>query len=74
MLELWREGHQVVFGVRRSLQDAWAVAKLRRLFYWFIDVMSEDELPRNAGEFQLVDRRILDELKQVDTTIPICAG
>ena len=74
MLELWREGHQVVFGVRRSLQDAWAVAKLRRLFYWFIDVMSEDELPRNAGEFRLVDRRILDELKQVEDNSPYLRG
>ena len=52
MLDLWREGHQVVYGVRRSLKDAWAVAKLRRFFYWLIDALSEDKLPRNAGEFR----------------------
>jgi polyisoprenyl-phosphate glycosyltransferase len=74
MLGLWREGHQVVYGVRRSLPDRWHVALMRRGFYWFVNALSEDDLPPNAGEFRLVDRRILDELSDIDDTSPYLRG
>lgn len=74
MLKLWRQGHQVVYGVRRSLKDSFLVALLRRTFYWAIRRLSEDDLPLNAGEFRLVDRRILDELRAVDDTSPYVRG
>lgn len=74
MLEMWRQGHQVVYGVRRSLKDGWFTALLRRSFYAFIRAMSEDDLPLNAGEFRLVDRRILMELRKVDDTSPYVRG
>lgn len=74
MLALWRQGHKVVYGIRRSLSDGPAVAFVRRVFYRFINTLSEDELPLNAGEFRLVDRRILDELRQVDDTSPYLRG
>src|SRR5690606_18290967 len=59
MLELWRQGHQVVYGIRRSLTDNRVTALMRRLFYRFVNALSDDDLPLNAGEFRLVDRRIL---------------
>lgn len=74
MLERWRAGHQVVYGIRRSLKDGFMVALARRLFYRFINAVSEDELPLNAGEFRLVDRRILTELRQVDDSTPYLRG
>jgi dolichol-phosphate mannosyltransferase len=39
-----------------------------------IDRISDDDLPRNAGEFRLTDRRILDELKRVDDRSPYVRG
>ncbi|QRM56978.1 glycosyltransferase [Sinorhizobium sp. BG8] len=74
MLDLWRQGNQVVYGIRRTLKDDWLTTRLRRGFYWCINALSEDELPLNAGEFRLVDRRILDELRQVDDTSPYIRG
>jgi dolichol-phosphate mannosyltransferase len=74
MLERWREGHQVVYGIRRSLKDGFIVALIRRLFYRFINAVSEDELPLNAGEFRLVDRRILAELRRVEDSTPYLRG
>jgi glycosyltransferase involved in cell wall biosynthesis len=74
MLDLWRQGNQVVYGVRRSLKDKWHVALMRRGFYWLINALSEDDLPLNAGEFRLVDRRILDELRRVEDTSPYVRG
>jgi dolichol-phosphate mannosyltransferase len=36
--------------------------------------MSEDNLPLNAGEFRLVDARILKELRKIDDTSPYLRG
>jgi dolichol-phosphate mannosyltransferase len=74
MLEMWRQDYQVVYGVRRSLQEGRFISSLRRLFYSVINRLSDDELPLNAGEFRLVDRRILDELRNVDDTSPYLRG
>jgi dolichol-phosphate mannosyltransferase len=74
MLDLWRQGHHVVYGIRRSLPDSRLIGWLRRTFYSTIRRMSEDNLPLNAGEFRLVDARILKELRKIDDTSPYLRG
>jgi len=64
-LRLWRDGHDVVYGVRITRAEGWWISFMRRLFYWLIDRLSETTLPRGAGDFRLVSRRILDELSSV---------
>lgn len=74
MLETWRKGNAVVYGIRKSLPDGPVVALLRRSFYAVIDRLSEDDLPQNAGEFRLVDRRILEQLRDVQDSTPYLRG
>jgi dolichol-phosphate mannosyltransferase len=74
MVERWKEGHQVVYGVRRSLKDGPVTAAARRVFYRFISAISEYDLPIDAGEFRLVDRVILDQLRSVEDTSPYLRG
>ena len=74
MLALWRQGHQVVYGIRRSLADPAPVAAARRLFYRGLSALSDDDLPIDAGEFRLVDARILAELRSVRDTSPYLRG
>jgi len=74
MLELWHEGHQVVYGVRRSLAEGRVKAAMRRWFYYGINALSEDDLPLNAGEFRLVDGRLLAELRAIQDTSPYLRG
>ena len=74
MLERWRQGHQVVYGIRRSLPDGPLLAAMRRGVYALINAVSPDDLPRNAGEFRLSDRRILDELRRIDDRSPYVRG
>jgi dolichol-phosphate mannosyltransferase len=74
MLALWEQGNHVVYGVRRSLRDSHVVAFTRRAFYRLMRALSEDRLPIDAGEFRLVDRRILDELRKVEDTSPYVRG
>jgi glycosyltransferase involved in cell wall biosynthesis len=74
MLDLWRQGNEVVYGVRKSLPDGFFISWLRRVFYASMRFVSEDDLPLNAGEFRLVDARILKELRKVDDTSPYIRG
>ena len=74
MIGLWQQGHKVVYGVRRALPDGMVTRAMRRLFYRLIRALSEDDLPVDAGEFRLVDRCILDEIRQVEDTSPYVRG
>ncbi|WBU52359.1 glycosyltransferase family 2 protein [Paracoccus sp. SCSIO 75233] len=74
MLDLWKQGNQVVYGIRRKLPDGPVVATLRRGFYWLIDRISPDDLPRNAGEFRLTDRRVLDQIRLSEDRSPYMRG
>jgi len=73
-LRLWKEGNQVVYGIRRSRQENRSVELGRKLFYRLINALSEDDLPIDAGDFRLVDRRVLDEIKRVDDATPYLRG
>ncbi len=74
LLKHWEAGHQVVYGVRRSLPDGPVTAFMRKTFYRLMRSMSEDDLPIDAGEFRLVDRVILEELRTIDDTSPYVRG
>lgn len=73
-LRLWEQGHQVVYGVRRSRREAWWINALRAIFYRVIDALSEDRLPHDAGDFRLVDRRVIEELRKVEDSQPYIRG
>ncbi|HVY12472.1 MAG TPA: glycosyltransferase family 2 protein, partial [Alphaproteobacteria bacterium] len=64
-LAFWREGYKVVYGIRRTRQESPHIEWMRKGFYRLIDALSEDHLPHDAGDFRLVDRRVLDELVKI---------
>lgn len=70
----WKEGFEVVYGVRNTRKEGWWVTKLRKLFYWIIKFLSDDHLPLNAGDFRLVDRKVLDQIKQIHDASPYLRG
>lgn len=70
----WEQGYQVVYGIRAERQESWWMSTTRKFFYRLIDFLSEDHLPHDAGDFRLVDRRVLDELKKIDDSQPYLRG
>ncbi|OYQ32753.1 glycosyltransferase [Niveispirillum lacus] len=59
----WQAGAQVVYGVRRSRDTDPPLRRfLTRRFYRMLDSMSEVPLPRDAGDFRLMDRAVVDAL------------
>jgi glycosyltransferase involved in cell wall biosynthesis len=61
-VRLWEAGYEVVYGVRRSRPEPLVLRAVRRIFYRLIAWLSRDNLPVDAGDFRLVDRRVLDLL------------
>lgn len=70
----WREGYAVVYGVRSTRQESWTMQWIRRIFYRFINFLSSEPLPLDAGDFRLLDRRVIDELKKHRSAHPYIRG
>jgi len=66
LVEKWREGYDVVYATRRSRQgESWVKRFTANVFYRTIDSLSQVQIPRNTGDFRLLDRRVVDALKQM---------
>jgi glycosyltransferase involved in cell wall biosynthesis len=72
--ELWKQGNHVVYGVRRKREEHESLTALRRMGYWVIDKISEYPIPRDAGDFRLVDRKVIEALKKHRTAHPYLRG
>lgn len=63
LIDAWREGAEVVVGVRRSRQESRKVlALLFPMFYRVLGALSDYPIPLNAGVFSLMDRKALDSV------------
>ena len=66
MIEKWREGYDVVYGTRRSREgDSWAKRFTANLFYRIIGQIGHVNIPANTGDFRLLDRRVVEAVKQM---------
>ncbi|MEP0944409.1 MAG: glycosyltransferase family 2 protein [Rhizobiaceae bacterium] len=73
-VEEWEKGAKVVFGIRLSRQEGRTIGTFRKLFYRLINRLSDVELPIDAGDFRLVDRRIVVELCSKTKASPYLRG
>ena len=61
MIEKWEEGYEVVYGKRKT-REGESIFKLltARMFYNTLNKLSEIEIPKDTGDFRLVDRKVID--------------
>ena len=61
MLKKWEEGYEVIYGKRKSREGESAFKLLTaKAFYSMINKLSDIEIPKNTGDFRLVDRKVVD--------------
>ncbi|HEU5280848.1 MAG TPA: glycosyltransferase family 2 protein [Gammaproteobacteria bacterium] len=61
----WAEGYDMVYGARMDREtESWAKRQFARLFYWLMQKMSSIDVPNNAGDFRLMDKKVIEALKQ----------
>ena len=72
-IEQWKKGYKIVYGVRTSRKENFLKTKkivdfpmMRNIFYWLLNKISEDKIPRNVGDFMLLDRIIVDKIKSIN--------
>jgi len=62
-IEKWQEGYEVVYAVRRDRkQEVATLAALKYSFYHIYNRLSRVPIPIGAGDFRLLDRRVVDVL------------
>lgn len=66
MVEKWEEGYDVVLARRADRSSDSAAKRLTALwFYQFINTMAKPKIPENVGDFRLMDRQVVEALKQL---------
>jgi glycosyltransferase involved in cell wall biosynthesis len=66
MIEEWKGGAQIVVAVRRTRHGESAFKKITSwLFYRIFNYISDVRFPKDAGDFRLIDAKVLDALKQM---------
>ena len=66
MLAKWREGYEVVYGVRRNRRtDSLPKRLTADLYYRAHNYLSNDKIPEHAGDFRLLDRSVVEVIRQM---------
>jgi glycosyltransferase involved in cell wall biosynthesis len=66
LIAKWQEGYDVVYATRRSRDgESWLKRFTANAFYKTIAQMSQVPIPANTGDFRLLDRRVVEALKQM---------
>ncbi|NWO11384.1 glycosyltransferase family 2 protein [Chromohalobacter salexigens] len=65
-VRLWQEGYYTVYGLRVDRnEDSKGKRATAGLFYRVFNWLSHTSIPENAGDYRLIDRRVVDVLKQL---------
>ncbi|GMM92808.1 glycosyltransferase family 2 protein [Qipengyuania sp. MTN3-11] len=66
MIAMWQSGFEVVLARRNSRPgDSWTQRTLAGLFYKSHNLIADVKLPDDVGDFRLMDRAVVDALKQL---------
>jgi polyisoprenyl-phosphate glycosyltransferase len=66
LIDKWREGFEVVYAVREERQgESWFKRATASLFYRLIYRITDVDIPMDAGDFRLMDRKVIAVLKQM---------
>ena len=64
MLKYWEEGYEDVYARRRSRgKESWLRKKFSLMYYAMLQHMAKVDILQNVGDFRLLDRKCIDELK-----------
>ena len=66
MLKLWEEGNEVIYGKRKVRKGESAFKLLTaKMFYKTLNALSDVEIPKDTGDFRLVDRKVVDVINNL---------
>lgn len=64
LIARWRDGFEVVYFYKRNrIEEGLSRRIFARLFYWLVNFGSRVSIPENAGDFRLMDRKVVHALR-----------
>lgn len=70
----WEQGFEVVYAVRKRREEPMLLALGRRIYYRIVARFADTTIPPDVGEFQLIDRVVVDALRRFDDYYPYIRG
>lgn len=64
LVHRWEDGYDVVYAQRRSRQDTAFKRHTAHTFYRFLNRVANIDIPPDTGDFRLLDRKVVDELRK----------
>ncbi len=65
MIAKWKEGFKVVLATRKSRDESWLKRKSAGAFYDIMGRVGTVKIPKNTGDFRLMDRVVVEAIKQL---------
>ncbi len=66
MIKLWQEGYEVVYAKRKKREgETWFKLVTAKYFYRILAKLTEVNIPTDTGDFRLIDRKVVEVLKQM---------
>jgi dolichol-phosphate mannosyltransferase len=62
LIQKWAAGYDVVYAQRKTRQDSFLKKLSANLFYVVLEKLADIKIPRNTGDFRLLDRKVVDSL------------
>lgn len=66
----WEDGNEIIFGIRANREEGFVMLNARKAYYRLMSSLSYVDIPPDVGEFQLIDRKVLDVIKTFDDAHP----
>jgi glycosyltransferase involved in cell wall biosynthesis len=66
----WEAGSEIVYGIRAQREEVLWLRSARKLYYQILSRLSYVDYPPNVGDYQLVDRRVIEAMKRIDDAQP----
>lgn len=66
----WEAGYEIVYGQRAEREESFILRNSRKLYYRLLSKLTYVNYPPDAGDFQLVDRKVHEAMKRIDDAQP----
>jgi glycosyltransferase involved in cell wall biosynthesis len=74
LVKRWEEGYEVVYGVRKQREESASMRAARAIYYRLAYQLADIHLEPGVGEFQFVDRVVVESLTKFDDYYPYIRG
>ena len=66
MIQLWEQGNEIIYAKRKKRKGESPFKLLSaKLFYQILNALSDTEIPKDTGDFRLVDKKVVDTINNM---------